>query len=335
VVETDRTWLDPGAERLPGGNVGGAVRIGDTVRRPTGPWTPAVHALLDHLAGRLPGVPRVFGHDDRGREILSYLPGRVVDIDTEALSPGQIVSVLRWTRAFHEAVAGYPLAGPWRFFPVDGATMIGHNDIAPYNVCFDGAELVGVFDWDFAGPSTPLLELAFIAWNCVPLWRDVGAEAAAARLRLIADSYGRYDANQILRAVPRRIQLMIDGIPAAAGDPGMANLLTLGEPERTRRGLADLMDRIPAIERHLGGSDDGGSTGAGAASIVRVSTQRKGEWPQGVAAPAIRALNAAGYTELRQLAGIPVDDLKRLHGMGPKALIRLREALEEQGLSLG
>src|SRR4051794_15572276 len=36
--------------RLPGGNVGGAVRVGGTVRRPTGPWTPAVHRLLGHLA---------------------------------------------------------------------------------------------------------------------------------------------------------------------------------------------------------------------------------------------------------------------------------------------
>lgn len=31
---------------LGGGNVsGGVVRIGDTVHRPAGPWTPAVHAL--------------------------------------------------------------------------------------------------------------------------------------------------------------------------------------------------------------------------------------------------------------------------------------------------
>ena len=38
-------------EPLVGGNVGGAVRIGPTVRRLTGPWTPAVHALLEHLSG--------------------------------------------------------------------------------------------------------------------------------------------------------------------------------------------------------------------------------------------------------------------------------------------
>ncbi|WP_190817135.1 helix-hairpin-helix domain-containing protein [Saccharopolyspora pogona] len=57
-------------------------------------------------------------------------------------------------------------------------------------------------------------------------------------------------------------------------------------------------------------------------------------FPKGVAAPAVRALNAAGYTELRQLDGVPADRLAELHGMGPKALSRLQEALQELGLSL-
>jgi hypothetical protein len=35
---------------LAGGNMSsGVVRLGDTVRRPAGPWKPAVHALLTHL----------------------------------------------------------------------------------------------------------------------------------------------------------------------------------------------------------------------------------------------------------------------------------------------
>jgi Phosphotransferase enzyme family len=239
-------------ERL-AGNVGGAVRLGDTVRRATGPWTPAVHALLDHLATRVPYVPRVFGFDEAGREILSYLPGRVVDIDTELLTPGQIISIVDWTRTFHAAVADFAHPGPWRYFPLPDPTLIGHNDIAPYNVCFDGDDLVGVFDWDMSGPTTPLYELAFIAWNCVPLWRDIGADLAARRLVLIAETYGEVAPRQILRAVPPRIQVMLDGIPvaAAAGDAGMANLMTAGAPERSRASLLDLIDRIPAIDRAL------------------------------------------------------------------------------------
>jgi hypothetical protein len=245
VTRHDEEWL--------AGNVGGAMRVGDTVRRATGPWTPAVHALLDHLATRLPHVPRVLGFDESGREVLSYLPGRVVDVDTELLTPGQIVSIVDWTRMFHAAVADFAHPGPWRYFPLPHPTLIGHNDIAPYNACFDGDDLVGIFDWDMSGPTTPLFELAFIAWNCVPLWRDIGPEPAAERLALIAGAYGGFAPRQVLHAVPDRIRIMLDGIPAkaAAGDRGMANLMAAGEPERSRESLRDLVDRIPAIARAL------------------------------------------------------------------------------------
>lgn len=240
-------------ERLAGGNVGGAWRVGETVRRTPGPWTPAVHALLEYLAPRVAQIPRVLGFDDRGREVLSYLPGRVVDIDAELLSPGQLVSMVSWTRRFHDEVTGFSHPGPWRFFDVESPVLIGHNDIAPYNVCFEGDDLVGVFDWDFAGPSSPLLELAFIAWNGVPLWRDIGSTEAAARLEIIASTYGSSSAADILRAVPYRIQVMLDGIPlaAAAGDAGMVNLMAAGEPGRSQRSLDELMRRIPAIAAQL------------------------------------------------------------------------------------
>lgn len=239
--------------RLAGGNVGGAVLVGDTVRRATGPWTPAVHALLDYLATRLPHVPRVLGIDEQGREMLSYLPGRVIDVTIEPLSLGQVDSLVRWTRSFHDVVAGFTHPGPWRYFPVAHPTLIGHNDIAPYNACFDGDDVVGVFDWDLSGPTTALMELAFIAWNCVPLWSDIGAEKAAARLKVIAAGYGAFDARTILHAVPHRMTAMLDWIPtaAAAGDAGMANLMRVGEPARSDRSLAGLIARIPAIDGRL------------------------------------------------------------------------------------
>ena len=66
-----------------------------------------------------------------------------------------------------------------------------------------------------------------------------------------------------------------------------------------------------------------------------MSEQPDTDFPQGIGAPATRALIAAGYTRTDQLAGVPISELKRLHGMGPKALSRLQEALEEKGLALG
>jgi hypothetical protein len=57
--------------------------------------------------------------------------------------------------------------------------------------------------------------------------------------------------------------------------------------------------------------------------------------PAGIGAPATRALLGAGYDHLVQLAGIPVAELAALHGVGPKALRLLQEALQAQGMSLG
>jgi hypothetical protein len=58
------------------------------------------------------------------------------------------------------------------------------------------------------------------------------------------------------------------------------------------------------------------------------------DFPPGLAQPAIRALTGAGYTRLEQLAGANEADLRKLHGMGPKALDVLRTALQARGLAL-
>lgn len=49
--------------------------------------------------------------------------------------------------------------------------------------------------------------------------------------------------------------------------------------------------------------------------------------------PARRALEHAGYTRLEQLPGLSEKELLKLHGVGPKALVILRAALAERGLS--
>jgi len=54
---------------------------------------------------------------------------------------------------------------------------------------------------------------------------------------------------------------------------------------------------------------------------------------KGVSQPAIRALASAGYTRLEQLGKARERDLATLHGMGPKALRILGEALKERGKS--
>jgi hypothetical protein len=50
-------------------------------------------------------------------------------------------------------------------------------------------------------------------------------------------------------------------------------------------------------------------------------------------APAQRALDAAGIRDLTHLATFTEKEIAELHGMGPKALGILREALAAKGLS--
>jgi hypothetical protein len=52
-----------------------------------------------------------------------------------------------------------------------------------------------------------------------------------------------------------------------------------------------------------------------------------------LAAPARRALASAGIQRLEQLTALSEAKLSQLHGMGPNALEKLREALEKNGLS--
>ncbi len=63
------------------------------------------------------------------------------------------------------------------------------------------------------------------------------------------------------------------------------------------------------------------------------SSKPENDFPPGLASPAQRALAAAGYTHLEQLAKVSETDLLKLHGMGPKAIGLIRSALAARGLS--
>ena len=55
--------------------------------------------------------------------------------------------------------------------------------------------------------------------------------------------------------------------------------------------------------------------------------------PGNLGRPAQRALANAGYTRLDQLTTVSEAEIARLHGVGPKALMQLRQALADQGLA--
>jgi hypothetical protein len=55
--------------------------------------------------------------------------------------------------------------------------------------------------------------------------------------------------------------------------------------------------------------------------------------PSDLSKPAQRALAREGNTHLEQLAELSEAELSELHGVGPRAVGQLRDALAENGLS--
>ena len=59
--------------------------------------------------------------------------------------------------------------------------------------------------------------------------------------------------------------------------------------------------------------------------------QEVNDFPK-LAKPAQRALASAGYVQLEQLTKVTEAELSKLHGLGPHALARIRNALKSKGL---
>ena len=65
----------------------------------------------------------------------------------------------------------------------------------------------------------------------------------------------------------------------------------------------------------------------------KAKNKKAGDLPAKLGAPAERALAGAGIKNLKQLTKFSEAEIKQLHGVGPNALGKLRQALTEEGLS--
>ncbi|GAA5528790.1 DNA-binding protein [Herpetosiphon gulosus] len=66
---------------------------------------------------------------------------------------------------------------------------------------------------------------------------------------------------------------------------------------------------------------------------MNASEQSTEDFPSKLSQPALRALHNAGYRSLAQLTQVSARELGKLHGMGPKGIRQLHEALAAKGLA--
>jgi hypothetical protein len=226
-------------ETLTGGNMAGEVRrIGQTVRRRTGPWTPAVHSLLRHLeqAG-FQGAPQALGIDEQAREILSFIPGEAVH--PHVVDDVQLARVARLIRQFHTAVASFvpPVDAHWQTTgrdPRGPDELICHNDLAPWNLIV-GDQAWAFIDWDLAAPGRRLWDLALPVCSFAPLWPEQTVDMR--RYQVFCSAYGlsAADEHELLNVVVERTQRMWQTLVENADREPYTTLVREGHAESWRR----------------------------------------------------------------------------------------------------
>jgi hypothetical protein len=231
-------------------NRGRVVRVGDTVRRPQRPTSPAAHALLCHLADvGFPGAPRFLGIDDRDREVLSYVPGTAVTppFPEWALTDDALVDVAALLRNYHRAVETFdwsPYAWPPSAPEAFSGELISHNDVNLDNVVFREGRAVALIDFDLAGPGSRLWDVAGAGRLWAPLRPehyidDSRRDRVLARFRLFVDSYGlaREDRQRLVEAIRHSHDRSYDLVSSAAADghAGFADYCASGALDRAAR----------------------------------------------------------------------------------------------------
>lgn len=228
-------------EPLFGGSMSVVVRVGDTVRRVPGFWTPQVHRLLVHLRSQgIHEVPTPLGFDEQGREILTFLPGQVGNdpLPTLLRADKVLVSAARLLRRIHDATQEVAASWPsgWQAKTRQPLEVICHGDFAPYNCVFDGDNLTGLIDFDHAHPGSRIWDIAYALYRFAPLAAPSNPDGygtlteQARRLRLFCDSYGLTDRSNVLPTTLARLAAMADFLRdgAAQGDPRMQANIAAG-----------------------------------------------------------------------------------------------------------
>jgi len=249
-------------EALLGGNLSTSVKIANTVHRRAGSWTPAIHALLAHLHRvGFDVVPEPIGMDDKGRAVLSFMPGEVHAGWPDPLpswmfeDQATLIAAASLLRRYHDALAGFvpPRDAHWRFVSPEAPEVICHNDWSPSNALFRGRVPVGMLDWDSAGPGSRAGDVATSAYRWVPLNPRVtqpAVSAKAPRFALFCETYGsgltRHDVlDALLDRLPRQADFIRS--EAAGGDPGYAKLAAWNIPAVLRDDAARLGQQREAL----------------------------------------------------------------------------------------
>ncbi|MHA7274544.1 phosphotransferase [Arthrobacter sp. TMT4-20] len=148
-------------------------------------------------------MPKPLGQDSDNRHVVEYIDGDLA-LNQLPLSLDALTRVGRLVRQIHDASEAFPLPHgvDWNLpLPAKAPDLMCHNDLAPWNLII-GERWVFI-DWDGAGPSTRLWDLAYAAQSFSSMFEGQPVEEAAANLKAFVDGYGAD--TELRRALPEAI----------------------------------------------------------------------------------------------------------------------------------
>jgi aminoglycoside phosphotransferase len=172
----------------------------DTVSRPLEPWSGNIHLLLRHFYNNALPVPKVI-KTDTTHEYLEYINGE--QIHPRKWNDEALAEAAKLVKKLHTAAKAFDYNRtmewkPWYLRELGRPELCSHGDIAPWNIITRGNNIVGLIDWEYAGPIDPIIELARACWLFPQLADDdLGAlydlpspRERGKQVRLMLDIYG-------------------------------------------------------------------------------------------------------------------------------------------------
>jgi tRNA A-37 threonylcarbamoyl transferase component Bud32 len=200
--------VTPGEEvPLTGGALtDGVVRVGDTVRRPSGPTTDRVREVLLHLERvGFDAAPRWLGLDKQGREILTWIEGETFadrgqmhpyigdPPERVTFSEEQVETAIRLLRRYHDTF---------------GEEVICHGDFGPWNLVWRDGLPVAVIDFDDAYRGDPAEDVAYALRTFLGYgFADAEPASLVLKTHQAIAAYGRsFDVPALLQAEYERVE---------------------------------------------------------------------------------------------------------------------------------
>jgi hypothetical protein len=215
--------------QLEGGGSNVVYRSGSLTRRKAGPWSPRVHEFLGFLKeSGFQSAPEAVGFDERGNELLTFIPGEVGNYPLSASirSERALVSAAKLLRQLHDRSVDFlpNRLTEWMFPAREPVEVICHGDFAPYNCVFSHGDAIGIIDFDTAHPGSRQWDLAYAIYRFAPMTSPTNCDGFGSlqdqlhRARLFCDSYGLTNEGRLIlpAGVIYRLRTLIGYIQSQA-----------------------------------------------------------------------------------------------------------------------